>query len=193
LKKSQYYIELHQSNAEKLGSVKELNRATANLGIVRLHQQKYDLAIIMLEQSRYLYDQMSARESQVVIYTNLSQAYTMIENHPKALSLAEKSLEIANSIEGAYPPCLIAFRCLAGCELLEVEQRIDYLQSALALTQDHRVFDKAACLLGLSWLHSSADKRISFAEEGTQLLHDIGAQRWLMKIRYGYPHLPLII
>lgn len=193
LKKSQYYIELHQSNAKKLGSVKELNRATANLGIVHLHQQKYDLAIILLERSRHLYDQMSASESQVVVYTNLSQAHTLIGDHPKALSLAERALEITESIVGAYPPRLIALRCLAECELLEIEQRVDYLQSALALTQEYRVFDKAACLLGLSWLHSSADKRISFAEEGTQLLHDIGAQRWLKKIRYGYPHLPLLI
>ena len=191
LKKSQYYIGLHRTKAEELKSWKEYNRATANLGTIYLHRHKYDLAIPLLEQARHMYDQMSSYESQVVIYTNLSQAYTMTGDHMKALSVAQSALNIADQIIGAYPPRLIALRCLAECELLDLDQRIHYLQMALVLSQEHRIFDRAACLLGLSWLYAKAGKRTSYEKEGIKLLHSIRAQGWLTKNKQDYPHLLL--
>jgi len=193
LKESQYYIELHRSKAEQLKSWKEFNRATANLGVVYLYQQKYDSAISLLEQSRQSYDQMSSFESLVVIYTNLSQAYTMTGDHIKALSYAQSAQEIAETIVGSYPTRLIVHRCLGECELLEIEQRIHHLQIALDLSQDDRVFDKAACQLGLSYLYAKIGKQTHYKETGADILRSIGAQRWLGKIKSGYPHLPLFI
>jgi|GEM_PF-2622090 len=189
LNKSEHYIQLHRSKAEELKSWKEYNRATANLGTIYLHQHKYDLAIALLEKARLMYDQMSSFESQVVIYTNLSQAYTMMGDHAKALDLAQSALEIADDFIGAYPPRLIALRALAECELLDVDQRINYLEIALELSHEHRTFDYAACLLGLAWLHATKGERTAYGKEGTKLLKSISAQRWLLKNKTGYPHL----
>ena len=189
LDKSYYHIEIHRSKAKELKSWKEYNRATANIGTIYLHQHKYDLAIELLEQTREMYDDMSSFESQVVIYTNLCQAYTMTGDHRRALSIAQSALEIAEQFIGAYPPRLIALRALAECESLDVDQRIHYLQIALELSKEHRVFDYAACLLGLSWLYATKGKQTTYQREAINLLKSIGAQRWLTKNKTGYPHL----
>lgn len=192
LKESQYYVELHRSKSEQLKSWKEYNRATANLGVIYLHQQKYDIAISLLEQTRQSYERMSSFESLVVIYISLSQAYSMTGAHHKALEYAQSAQAIAETIVGAYPSQMIVHRCLGECELLDIEQRIHHLSIALDLSQEHRTFDTAACQLGLSCLYSKLGKPTAHGAIGADMLRSIGAQRWLRTFK-NYPHLPMMI
>ena len=136
---------------------------------------------------------MSSFESFVVVYLNLSQAYTMTGDHQKALDYAQSAQAIAETIIGAYPSQLIVHRCLGGCELLDIEQRIRHLEIALDLSQEHRAFDTAACQLGLSYLYAKLGKQTDYGEAGADILNSLGAQRWLRKFKTDYPHLPLMI
>lgn len=192
LLKSKYYFEQHRIIADQLGSRKELNRATANLGIVNLHLQEFNLAIKLLEQARSLYDEMSALESKVVVYANLSQAYTILGDSQKAFHLAQEAFSIAKSILGSYPPQIIALRCLGECELVNKDQRIDYLESALKLCDGYRLFDRVACLLGLAHLTSNVQDRLILKERGTKIINKIDASLWLNSHNNDYPHLLLI-
>ncbi len=192
LQHSQTHIEYHRNLAEELGSWKEHKRATANLGVVYLYQGKNDLAISMLEQSKTTYDNMSAPESQVNIYANLSQAYTIVGHHEKALELAQQSKSIADSILGAYPPQILALRCLGECELLDRDERIRYLQLALPLCQNYRSYDKAAIMLSLAYLSTAEHEPRTLVKDASIMLKQIGAHRWLNIIGDGYPHLLLL-
>lgn len=189
---SETYVKQHRENAHKLQSWKEHGRATANLGIINLHQGHYDTAIELLETAKILYDNLSARQSQVVIYSNLSQAHTLIGKHEQALEFAHRCYDIALSINGAYSPRLIALRCLAECELVAIEKRIHYLQSALEITDDCRTYDRAACLLALSRLITSPSEKSEYEKRGYALLQQIGATRWFDRNRTSYPHMLLI-
>jgi tetratricopeptide (TPR) repeat protein len=196
IEKSRRIFQYQSSLAEQYNLNAELIRAQANLGIVSLHRGNFIQARQLLERSKVNFEDLSKLEGLCVVCVNLSQLYTYVGNHKHALEMALYALNIAeNRLGGSPPACIIALRCVSGCETAERMIRHTALQEALGLAKKtERRFDEAACLLGLAFFATDPDQKHDLWRQGEAILHGIDAASWLKKLTpTSYPHLLLIM
>ena len=166
----------------------DIIRLTGNRGIIMSYfdNPDYNQALRDLELDK---EHFSARTQHLSsIYRHLSHLHNQVGNSKLAYNYAQEALLIAHE-KGYRQFEIIALRALADCTPSK-EHAITILNRAISLAQGNALLHEAACYLSLSSLHTDPEQQNAYWDKGSQLLAQLGAERWLENRSLSSP--PLI-
>jgi tetratricopeptide (TPR) repeat protein len=167
---------------------RDIIRLTGNRGLIMAYLDKpnYTEALHDLKLDQQYF---SARTQYLSsIYAHLSHLHNQLGDSKLAYTYAQDAFLIAYE-KGYRQFEIIALRALAECTPSKAHA-ITILNRAITLAQDHALLHEAACYLSLSSLLTEPEQQEEYWDRGSQLLQQIGAERWLENSSISSP--PLI-
>lgn len=177
LRRALRYVNRHFELAQLVGHTREVSRARLNRGAILVYLGDYESARQELAASLERVTGEGRQELIAAVQIDLSLCYAGLGQWEVAHRFAHQAYTMAG--EMTFPGLtIIALRTLA--QFGSAEERVRYLQQALALARSHhRLLDEAGCLFSLAGLTQDKTEQATYWQQATHLLQKMGATSWL--------------